>query len=1129
MIKTLVIIYCLTLLICTEALAIVPAITTIANTSSVVGATYTVIPALSNAATGVTWTKEFGPDDMTVNSSTGAVSWIIPSTLPQEAFHLGVRASNSDGHVYTTWILKVGGGNFIYVGPSDTYHTISAGNAAAASGDTIVVRDGTYTGISNMMINTNDQGTIPPSGSATGNGVYTTVMAEHPGGALIDGQGTNTPISLQGNYTSRDQSSPSTYNCSYIAIKGFVAGRSSSDTIGANHVHHVKVIDCGAFDSVILDSGGTLQFSRSNYILFEGDYTWGNGRYGINLYICDNSVVRRCVARVDRTNAQEPLGGIFHYAGQNGVTQNSIVVDSDQAMFYRHEFDAGAISASSGGDAGNSWAATKNILMSDNIALNVWFNALTNTYDSSGLSTTTSFVNSIFYDMHAQDDDTWGNPSGISTDGSDGIFVTPASVTFNQLTVGKFRTQKEEVFGGGYFNGYNSHGSTNTITNSIITDLKMLDGVTGNDVFYSWASNYNNIFDTGTINVPSTGGSNTSTITTNPTTSCLKYLPRIESGCSLQTAGVSGAQVGAQVLTMRGKSGTLYGDTNYDTDNAYPMWPYPHEDLIKSQMQNYSYTGLEYDMATTGTVTGNRGFASTTAKQLNGLPVTLTSYIWEYLGNPIPTAIYGQTVFNGNCGPANGQAFTSLTSGNSTLCAPGTVVSFVSGSNGWTWGCNSTTGGSNTTATACSAILDTTPPKITSFTLPSSSVSLTVPISTFTATDNVAVANYCVTTTNSSSGCLWSTVAPTSITFTANGYNTAYAWAQDTAGNISPSVSASILLNVGFIGNTVALTGADSSNVGALVATQFTATQTGTIQSISTIASGGTGHVMYALYSDSSGKPGTLQANSNAITLSGANTYTGALTVVSGGSLTITSGSKYWLAFLTDDNGYTLDATITSGGTSTYMSKTYASGFPTTFTYTAGNNFTTGYSMYGTLTVSITPDNTPPVTTFVLPSSSTITSIPVTTFSATDIGGSGVVGYCTTTTNNSLGCAGQWLGTAPTTVTGVSGSNTFYGWTIDAANNISSSVLQTITVTTSSINGVCGIAANGTTSTIPTVNLCGDGSTPLVTLNGSTYSWTCLGSGGGSNANCTSTYQASIINPMARINAGIGKITGTLR
>jgi hypothetical protein len=64
------------------------------------------------------------------------------------------------------------------------------------------------------------------------------------------------------------------------------------------------------------------------------------------------------------------------------------------------------------------------------------------------------------------------------------------------------------------------------------------------------------------------------------------------------------------------------------------LWPFPNETLIKSKMSAYSYDN--------GSLTGNRGFASLTARQLDGVnPVTLTSYIWESLGNQIPAEIYG--------------------------------------------------------------------------------------------------------------------------------------------------------------------------------------------------------------------------------------------------------------------------------------------------------------------------------------------------------------------------------------------------------------------------------------------------------------------------------------------------------
>ena len=103
----------------------------------------------------------------------------------------------------------------------------------------------------------------------------------------------------------------------------------------------------------------------------------------------------------------------------------------------------------------------------------------------------------------------------------------------------------------------------------------------------------------------------------------MKYITRIESGSSLSGQGQSGADIGANIKTLIGTSGTLYGETGYNVDTRVSMWPFPNEDLIRTQMKAYN----------TGGVSGNRGFCA------NG--TTLTRYIWEYLGNTIPPEIYG--------------------------------------------------------------------------------------------------------------------------------------------------------------------------------------------------------------------------------------------------------------------------------------------------------------------------------------------------------------------------------------------------------------------------------------------------------------------------------------------------------
>jgi hypothetical protein len=61
------------------------------------------------------------------------------------------------------------------------------------------------------------------------------------------------------------------------------------------------------------------------------------------------------------------------------------------------------------------------------------------------------------------------------------------------------------------------------------------------------------------------------------------------------------------------------------------------------------------------------------------------------------------------------------------------------------------------------------------------------------------------------------------------------------------------------------------------------------------------------------------------------------------------------------------------------------------------------------------------------------------------------------------------------------------------------------------INGSCG-SANGTTSpNPPTNNLCADGSPSIVSVSNGTYSWTCFGSNGGTDASCTANETVTTI------------------
>ncbi|MCM2264438.1 MAG: hypothetical protein NDI73_04505, partial [Desulfuromonadales bacterium] len=109
----------------------------------------------------------------------------------------------------------------------------------------------------------------------------------------------------------------------------------------------------------------------------------------------------------------------------------------------------------------------------------------------------------------------------------------------------------------------------------------------------------------------------------------------------------------------------------------------------------------------------------------------------------------------------------------------------------------------NVSASRSASVIITLPdaaaPSVSAFTLPATSTSLTVPVSSLTASDNVGVTGYLVNTSAAApaaSAADWSATAPTSVTAPAAGTVTFYAWAKDAAGNVSASRSASVVITI---------------------------------------------------------------------------------------------------------------------------------------------------------------------------------------------------------------------------------------------------------------------------------------------------------------------------------------------
>ena len=122
---------------------------------------------------------------------------------------------------------------------------------------------------------------------------------------------------------------------------------------------------------------------------------------------------------------------------------------------------------------------------------------------------------------------------------------------------------------------------------------------------------------------------------------------------------------------------------------------------------------------------------------------------------------------------------------------------------------------------------DIEPPIISSFTIPSTATSLTIPIATLSATDNTAVIGYKLTETStspSSGDAGWNTVAPTSYTFKSEGTKTIYAWVKDDAGNVSKSVSDQVKITLPVI--------SDKSDITKPTITAFLISSTATSMTI---------------------------------------------------------------------------------------------------------------------------------------------------------------------------------------------------------------------------------------------------------------------------------------------------------
>jgi parallel beta-helix repeat protein len=511
--------------------------------------------------------------------------------------------------------------------------TLSTGLGTLSAGDTLVLGDGTY----NTYLSTPDI----PSGTA---GNYITIKAENDGLAVIS----NSTPNMATIYS---------YGMSYVQFEGLKivsnipsdssAGLGAALSIGTN-AHHNKFLRCG-FVTTPCGDGNSSCINRSNvsisgnYNLIEDSWAWGGGRYKVLIFGGDSTdtstgsynILRRVVVRHDReySGSFNPQGGVQIYQAYGTVLQNVLVLDSDQEDYYDSNCHLGAscfygafmfAKGTKGGPTDIYGSMALHFSNANATAIDEGTNTGAGAYGEGDYP-----VGAITVDNFVAYDGTGGFHGAPSGHFMPHVLTLTNSLMSNIDSAGSLALPE---YGTGFYAGdtVTNQASTAIATNTIFSDIVQGAGGDGGYALYNvLGESDNNVFYGNNTNygLSSTSGANDIT-TTDPIGNLVNYPVRVESGDS-----------GPTILYKMGESGTLYGEPGYDTLTTDELWPWPNEDRIKADMSSYPLS-----WPADGLPSPVRGFTST-GPQLDGTSeITLTSYVWETLGNQMPSDLYDGSV-----------------------------------------------------------------------------------------------------------------------------------------------------------------------------------------------------------------------------------------------------------------------------------------------------------------------------------------------------------------------------------------------------------------------------------------------------------------------------------------------------
>jgi hypothetical protein len=440
------------------------------------------------------------------------------------------------------------------------FRTIGKAWGVIQSSDRLIVADGSYTGAS------------PPAGkSGTANGVIV-VQSLNPGGAQL------APVSFRGN--------------AYMAFVGFrINGAAPAVSIVSNGVgkpsHHLTFQQIGfsCTPNTLTDESCFDLSDGTHHLLLEDSWGWGGGRYTILCYggpggsppnvTCDNNTFRRLVLRQGPTTSGpgKPQAAINMYYGSSNLIENVIAIDGNASS-----------------DSSNSAFYVTAHVPPPNSNFNRLFGLIA--LKNLGYGLFLDCGGAICDGLEVRDSVFWASASGgIAISAGPAPDESCRNAVINRNTVGK---------SGGA--GYDNYGCDNaTLTNNVFFQNSGF-GALQSPSAGSTTTNHHNGYFQNTSGARQNLSPGAGDLTSNPG---LLYITRIEAGSPYKNSGASG-DIGASVIG-RYVDGQL---------TAQPLWPWPFEDRLRSEMCASVTTGF--------CATGK----------------SLTRYVWEYLGNAIPPGIY---------------------------------------------------------------------------------------------------------------------------------------------------------------------------------------------------------------------------------------------------------------------------------------------------------------------------------------------------------------------------------------------------------------------------------------------------------------------------------------------------------